>query len=70
MLVVSDAARYMVKAISSMHSELPNMFHVTCLARLLHNCAMRIKAIFEKVDKCISVIKAILVKNRTNAYLF
>lgn len=44
MLIVNDADRYMFKAIDSLKSSPPYVFRVTCLAHLVHNCAMRIRA--------------------------
>ena len=35
----------------------PKLFHVTCVAHLLHNCAMKIKSHFEDVDQLIAKTK-------------
>ena len=40
------------------------LFHVTCLAHLMHNCAMRIKDHYDLVDQLISRVKAATVKNK------
>lgn len=69
-LIVTDAARYMTKACKDLKTINPNFFHVTCLAHLVHNCAMRIKAFYTAVDHCISSVKAITVKNRRISSLF
>ena len=46
------------------------LFHVTCVAHLLHNCAMKIKSHFEDVDKLIAKIKAVTIKNNTRQAKF
>ena len=38
--------------------------HVTCVARLLHNCAMRVRAYFKNFDEIIATIKAATIKNK------
>lgn len=67
---MSDAASYMTKAFKEITKLHKNFFHVTCLAHLLHNCCMRIKTYYENIDKCISSIKAITIKNKTNSNKF
>ena len=70
LLLISDAARYMVKAGETLKMIYPNCFHITCFAHLLHNCAMRVKAFFPEVDNLIARIKALTVKNKTRRDLF
>ena len=41
-LLLSDAAKYMVAAGITLKSLYPKLFHVTCVAHLLHNCACTI----------------------------
>ena len=40
----------------------PKLFHVTCIAHLLHNRAMKIKSHFEDVDQLIAKVKAVKLK--------
>ena len=40
------------------------MMHVTCVARLLHNCAMRVRAYFKNIDEVVAAIKAATIKNK------
>ena len=50
-LFSTDAARYMFlvgKTLKELH---PSLMHVTCVAHLLHNCAMRVRAQFRKLMK-------------------
>ena len=49
-LLLSDAAKYMIAAGIMLKSLYPKLFHVTCVAHLLHNCAMKIKSHFEDVN--------------------
>ena len=43
----------------------PKLFHVTCVAHLLHNFAMKIKPHFEDVDQLIAKVKAVTIRNKT-----
>ena len=38
--------------------------HVTCIAYLLHNCDMRVRAIFKAIDDVAVAIKAAIIKNK------
>ena len=42
----------------------PSLMHVTCVAHLLHNCAMRVHAHFKNIDEIIATIKATAIKNK------
>ena len=44
LLLLSDAARYMIKASETLKIMYPRLLHVTCIAHLLHNCAEHIRA--------------------------
>ena len=69
-LLISDAARYMTAAGKNLKVFYPNMFHVTCLAHLLHNCCLKVRSFYTKVDKVISTIKAATVRNKERRNLF
>ena len=64
-LLLSDAAKYIIAAGITPKSLYPKLFHVTCVAHLLHNCAMKIKSHFEDVDQLIAKVKAVTIKNKT-----
>ena len=38
--------------------------HVDCVAHLLHNCPMHVRAHFENIDEVITTIKAATIKNK------
>ena len=38
--------------------------HVTCIAHLLHNCAMRVCAFFKNISDVVVTIKAATIKNK------
>ena len=40
-LLLSDAAKYLIAAGITLKSLYPKLFHVTCVAHLLHNCAIK-----------------------------
>ena len=42
----------------------PSLMHVICVARLLHNCAMRVRAHFLNIHKVIATTKAATIKNK------
>ena len=41
----------------------PFLMHVTCVAHLLHNCAMRVRAYFRNIDEVVATMKA-TIKNK------
>ena len=43
----------------------PKLFHMTCVAHLLHNFAMKIKSHFVDVVQPIAKVKAVTIKNQT-----
>ena len=53
-LLLSDTAKYMVAVGIILKSLYPKLFHVTCVAHLLHNFAMKIKSHFEDMDQLIA----------------
>ena len=69
-LLLSDAARYMQAAGKTLKNMYPQLFHVTCVAHLLHNCALRVKAKYPAVDDLIACVKAATVKNKTRQAMF
>ena len=69
-LLLSDAAKYMIAAGITLKSLYSKLFHVTCVAQLLHNCAMKINSYFEDVDQLIANIKAVTIRNKTRQAKF
>ena len=63
-LFVTDAARYMSSAGKTLKELYSSLMHVTCVAHLLHNCAMRVRAHFKNIDEVIATIKAATIKNK------
>ena len=55
----------MIAAGITLKSLYPKLFHVTCVAHLLHNCAMKFKSYFKDVDQLIAKIEAVTIKNKT-----
>ena len=62
-LFLTDVARYMCLAGKTLKELYPSLMHVTCVAHLLHNCAMRVRARFKNIDEIIATIKAATIKN-------
>ncbi|CAK8688417.1 unnamed protein product [Clavelina lepadiformis] len=69
-LLMTDAATYMTAAGNLLKKLYPKLFHVICLAHLLHNCAMKVRACFPAVDDLIARVKALAVKNKARRALF
>ena len=69
-LLLSDAAKYMIATGVKLKSLYSKLFHVTCVAHLLHNCAMKIKSHFEDVDQLTAKVKAVTIKNKTREAKF
>ena len=69
-LLLSDAAKFMIAAGITLKSLYPKLFHVTCVAHLWHNCAMKIKSHFEDVDQLIPKVKAVTTKSNTRQTKF
>ena len=69
-VLLSDAAKYMIAAGITLKSLYPKLFHVTCVAHALHNCATKIKSHFEDVDQLIAKVTAVTIKNKTRLAKF
>ena len=63
-LFFTDAARYMFSAGKTLKELYPSLMHVTCVAHLLHNCAMHVRAHFKNIDEVIATIKAATIENK------
>ena len=57
-LLLTDATRNMSLTGKTLKELYPSLMHVTCVAHLLHNCAMRVRAHFKNIDEIIATIKA------------
>ena len=64
-MLPSDVAKCMIAAGIILKSLYPKLLHVTCVAHLLHNCAMKIKSHFEDVDQLIAKVKAVTIEKKT-----
>ena len=60
----------MIAAGITLKSLYPKLFHVTCVAHLLHNCPMKIKSHFEDVDQLIAKVEAVTTQNKTRQAKF
>ena len=63
-LFLTDTARYMSLAGKTLKELYPFLMHVICVAHLLHNCAMRVRAYFKNIDEIVATIKAVTIKNK------
>lgn len=69
-LLLSDAARYMTAAGDLLQQLYPRLFHVTCTAHLLHNCAEKVRSFFNDVDDLIASVKAATVRSKDRKECF
>ena len=60
----------MIAAGIKLKSLYPKLFHVTCVADIWHNCAMKIKSHCEDVDQLIAKVKAVTFKSNTRQAKF
>ena len=63
-LFLTDAARYMFSVGKTLKELHPSLMHVICVAHLLHNCVIRVRAHFKNIDKVIATIKAATINNK------
>ena len=69
-LLLSDATKHIIAAGLTLKSVYSKLFHVTCIAHLLHNCAIKIKSHIEDVDQLIAKVKAVTIQNKTRQAKF
>ena len=62
LLIISDSASYMIKAISQLKNVYVNMNHISCIAHLAHNCALKIKTNYKRVDLLIDLTKQLSLR--------
>ena len=65
-LLLTDTAHYMFLAGKTLKELHPTLMHVTCIAHLLHNCAMQVRANLKNIDDVVATMKpaTIKIKNR------
>ena len=63
-MFLTDAARHMSLAGKTLKVLYPSLMHVNCVAHLLQNCAMRVRAEFKNIDEVIATIKAATIKSK------
>ncbi len=62
LLMVTDVAAYMIKAVNHLKIFYPNLKHITCLAHGLHRIAEEVRNHFVEVNKLISSMKKVFLK--------
>ena len=65
-LIISDAASYLVKSYKTLKILFPQLFHYICMSHLAHNYCLRIKDYFKLIDKLIVTTKAFANKTKQN----
>ena len=70
LLLVTDAAPYIVKAGKSIQAFYPKMVHITCLVHAMHRVAEEDRANFPQVDTIVSKTKKIFVMAPFRKVLF
>ena len=63
-LLLTDAPRWMSLSGRTLKELYSSLMHVTCVAHLLHNCDMRVRAYFKNTDDAEAKIKAAAIKNK------
>jgi len=62
-LILSDQAKYMIKAVNSIRNLFPNIHHISCIVHALHLVCEDIRNSFENADKFVANFKKILSKS-------
>ena len=62
LIVTTDAAAYMRKAMNGLKVLFPKMVHVTCLAHGLHRVAELVRSNYPQLNRMISSTKSIFLK--------
>lgn len=70
LLLVTDGARYMLKAGRALKVFYPNMLHVSCLCHALNRIAEEVRANFNEVDTLISNTKKVVKNKKSLLILF
>jgi hypothetical protein len=70
LLLVTDAALYIIKAAEGLSVSCPKLIHVTCVAHALHRVCETIPVLYPNVDKLVANEKKIFVKSPARTELF
>ena len=70
LLLLIDAAPYMIKAGEGLSVSYPKMIHVTCVAHTLHRVRETISVLYPNVDKLIANAKNVFVKSPSRLKIF
>ena len=62
-MFLTDAARYMSLTGKTLKELYSFLMHVNCVAHLLHNYAIRVRANLKNIDEVIATIKAATITN-------
>ena len=62
LIVTTDAASYMKKAINALQLTYPKMIHMTCLAHALHRVAELVRSNYPNINVLISSVKNVFVR--------
>ena len=69
-LLLSDAANYMTASSTALKLLYLKLFHITCIAHLLHNYMEKVSSHFQDIDNLIAHVKASTVKNKAHRQIF
>ena len=70
LLLLSNAASYMTACTATLKILYLRLFHVTCLAHMLHNCANKVCGALVDVDNLVVHVKAATIKNKSRQAQF
>ena len=70
MLLLNDAASYILKAAETLKVRYSLLLHVICTVQMRHNCFEHIRTHFKATDNLITSIKATTLKNRERHDIF
>ena len=70
LLLLSDAASYMTACTAMLKVLYIHLFHVTCLAHILHNCAEKMRGALADVNNLVAHVKVATIKNKSRQAQF
>lgn len=70
LLLISDAAAYMLKVGKILRECYKNIFHITCIAHLYQNCCLKIISYYKNVNDLIGSVKDSTVNSKDRRNMF
>jgi len=70
LLMLSDAAPYMIKAAGILEILYPNMIHVTCAAHMLQRIAEKVRELYPDINTLVNNLKKVFLKSPSRVDIY